>query len=286
MQMKKLEDLDLLNDFMFFKTLESKEVGERFGRVLLEIIFSRKFGKLKVVPQKVYYGADPQKHGIRLDVYLEEELDSGTLLEEAIIADIEPEAESKEKNKKHLPKRVRFYHSKIDANSLGAGEDYTSLKKVIVVMIMPFDPFGYDQILYTIQNTCLEVPELPYDDGARTMFLYTKGKQGTVSQELKELLHYMEESTEENATNEELREIHSMVSKVKQRVEVSREYMKWAEIQKMWQEDGYEKGEIAGRIKVARKYGASEQDIIEDLMKECHLTEEEALKSFEQCRNN
>ena len=161
MQMKKLEDLDLLNDFMFFKTLENKEVGERFGRVLLEIIFSRKFGKLKVVPQKVYYGADPQKHGIRLDVYLEEELDSGTLLEEAIIADIEPEAESKEKNKKYLPKRVRFYHSKIDANSLGAGEDCTSLKKVIVVMIMP------------------------YDDGARTMFLYTKGKQGAVSQALK-----------------------------------------------------------------------------------------------------
>ena len=90
----------------------------------------------------------------------------------------------------------------------------------------------------------------------------------------------LEASVEENVTNEELRKIHSMVSKVKQRVEVSREYMKWVEMQKMWQADGFEKGhaqgEIVGRIKMARKYGASEQEIIVDLMNECHLTEEEA----------
>ena len=288
MQVKKLEDLDLLDDFMFFKTLENKEIGEQFGRVLLEIIFNRKFGKLQVVPQKVYYGADPEKHGIRLDVYLEEEISSETLLEEAIIADIEPESASKENEKESLPKRVRFYHSKIDANILGSGADYRSLKKVIVVMIMPFDPFDYDQVIYTIQNTCLEVPELPFDDGAKTMFLYTRGKHGNVSRGVKELLHYMEESTEENATNEALREIHGMVSRVKQKVEVSREYMKWIELQRMWQRQGYEsgrlegqvEGEIIGRIKVARKYGISEQEVVRELMEEYHLTEEEAEEAW------
>ncbi len=55
-------------------------------------------------------------------------------------------------------------------------------------MIMPFDPFGYDHMIYTIRNTCLEVPELPYDDGARTLFLYTKGKLGNPSNGLRELL--------------------------------------------------------------------------------------------------
>lgn len=68
-------------------------------------------------------------YGVRLDVYLEEEIDSETLLEEAIMADIEPESMDKEKSKNQLPKRVRFYHSKIDANSLEAGADYKSLKK-------------------------------------------------------------------------------------------------------------------------------------------------------------
>ena len=244
--MQELENLNLLNDFLFFKILENEQVGEEFGRTLLEIIFNRKFGNLKIIPQKVYYGADPSKHGVRLDVYLDETLNNETLIEEAIIADIEPESKEKEKYKSHLPKRVRFYHSKIDANILSSGNDYTKLKKVIVVMIMPFDPFGYDQILYTIQNKCLEVPELPYDDGAKTMFLYTRGSKGNVSENIKALLYYMEESTAENATSEELKRIHNSVSLIKQRPEVSREFMKWAELQQMWKDDGYESGHSDG----------------------------------------
>ena len=43
----------------------------------------REFGKLTVIPQKVYGGTDTDKHGARLDVYLEEELESGVLPERA-----------------------------------------------------------------------------------------------------------------------------------------------------------------------------------------------------------
>ena len=32
-------------------------------------------------------------------------------------------------------------------------------------------------MIYTIRNQCGENSELPYDDGARTIFLYTKGKK-------------------------------------------------------------------------------------------------------------
>lgn len=204
---------------------------------MLEIIFGRKFGKLKIIPQKVYYGADPQKHGVRLDVYLE------------------------------------------------AGADYTNLKKVIVIMIMPFDPFGYDQIIYTIQNTCLEVPELPYDDGAKTMFLYTRGKKGNVSQSLRELLCYKEDSKEENATNEDLKKIHHIVTRIKQNQEVSREFMKWAEIQFMWQEEGFERGHIEGHaeelVRLCREFGKSEEEILARLMKDLKFTEEQSLQYME-----
>ena len=142
-----------------------------------------------------------------------------------------------------MPRRVRFYHSTIDVNSLAAGADYSSLKKVIVVMIMPFDPFGYDQMVYTIQNTCLEVPELPYDDGAKTMFLYTRGTQGNPSTRLKELLHYMEETKAENVKNEELRAIHNLVRIVKRDPEVAEAYMKWVEIRNNLIELGIEQGQ-------------------------------------------
>lgn len=64
--------------------------------------------------------------------------------------------------------------------------------------------------------------------------------------------------------------------------------MKWTEIQAMWKEDGYEKGhaeghaegklqgEIIGNIKMARKCGISESEIIKDLMTEYQLSEAKA----------
>ena len=47
MQQRKLEELNLIDDFLFFKMLENEVIGEEFGRYLLEIIFDRKIGKLK-----------------------------------------------------------------------------------------------------------------------------------------------------------------------------------------------------------------------------------------------
>lgn len=63
------------------------------------------------------------------------------------------------------------------------GDDYSKLKQVIVLMIMPYDPFGKDRVLYTIRSRCEEEPDMEYDDGAVTCFFYTKGKKGELSGE-------------------------------------------------------------------------------------------------------
>lgn len=39
-----------------------------------------------------------------------------------------------------------------------------------------------------ISSKCEEIPDLPYDDGAKTLFLYTKGTEGNPPEELKKLL--------------------------------------------------------------------------------------------------
>ena len=240
MHKRKLKELNLLDDFLFFKMLNHPEFGEEFSRNLLKVIFGREFGNLKVIPQKVYYGSDTDKHGARLDVYLEEKLDGDELLENVTLYDVEPELKDNEENVKTLPKRVRFYHSIIDADSLKSGADYTALRKVIVILIMPFDPFGFDHMIYTIGNSCKEVPELPYDDGAKTLFLYTKGKKGDASQSLKELLNYMEDTSWENAKNDILKKIHNMVVVVKRDKGVSLEYMKIFEREQMLLAQGRE----------------------------------------------
>ena len=82
-------------------------------------------------------------------------------------------------------------------------------------MITTFDPFGYDHILYTVRNTCIEVPELPYDDGSVTFFFYTKGRKGECADEIRELLHFMEKTQDANAVSSRIRQILDMVSMVK-----------------------------------------------------------------------
>ncbi len=189
-------------------------------------------------------GAETNLHGARLDVYIEEEDNqlNGTLF------DVEPDKNDKESLKKALPQRVRFYHAMIDQECLKSGQGYAVLKQVIVIMMTPYDPFGYDRMVYTIKNHCVELPDMPYDDGAKTLFLYTKGKDGNPSKELQELLHYMEETTRDNACNKTLESIHEMVMKIKQDSEVTLEYMKIFEREKMLYDDGKEEGREEGRL--------------------------------------
>lgn len=167
MTKRKLEDLNLLDDFLFSSVVNYPGIGEKFIRELLRVILGRNFGKLTVIPQKFYPGSDTDKHGARLDVYIEEDcIDNSE--HDIRVYDIEPDKNIKDVTV--LPQRVRFYHAKIDAHCLKSGESYQMLKKVMVILITPYDPFGLNRMIYTIRNKCEEVPSMPYDDGAHTFF--------------------------------------------------------------------------------------------------------------------
>lgn len=96
---------------------------------------------------------------------------------------------------KAIPKRTRFYHAKIYSVNLASGEDYSCLRNVVVIFITTYDPFGLDRMVYTVKNRCVEEPDMPYEDGTRTLYLYTRGTKGSYTEELKSLLCYMEKST-------------------------------------------------------------------------------------------
>lgn len=273
---RKLEELNLLNNFLFGKMVTDPEFGEAFSRKLLKIIFQKDFGRLTVMPQKVYYGSDTDMHGTRLDVYLEDE-------DDATVYDVEPDM--KESEKEILPKRVRFYHAKMDARSLKSGEKYSALKKVIVIMILPFDPFDEGRMRYTIRNMCEENPQMPYDDGAQTIFLYTRGKGS--ARELEELLHFMENTTEENAVNKDLADIQQMVRKVKQSEEVSLEYMRLMEEEDWLREQG-RKEEQANTERERKRADAAEEraDTAEERADTAEAEIKKLKEEIEQLKNN
>ena len=241
MQKRNLEELNLLDDFLMGSVLSYPGIGPEVCRRMVSIILNREIKQIRIIPQKVYFGADTDKHGIRLDVYAEEKADDLNT-----VYDIEPDKDGRESLRLALPKRARFYHAKIDADSLASGEDYGKLKNVIVIFICPYDPFQLNRMVYTIKSCCVEEPDLVYEDGARTIFLYTKGIKGNPPAELQRLLQYLEDSREENAKDADLMAIHQMVQKVKHDREVSLEYMKIFERERLIREDGYASGKEDG----------------------------------------
>ena len=213
---KSLQDLTLLDRFLFAEVMEDPKTFEN----ILSIILGEDIS-IKGRPQSEHESrTSPLKRQVRLDVWAEDETDA--------VYNVEAQKE----NTKNLPHRSRFYQALIDSKLLDPGEvDFSNMKDCYSIIIAPFDLFGRGLYQYTFQMTCAETGQ-PLEDGATRIFLNTHGKNSEdISPELKELLYYMEHTTEEiSCSTSRLQEIKNHVNIVKSSEEIGVKYMQeWEE---------------------------------------------------------
>ena len=234
---RKLKDLNLLDKFLFDEAMEDEENM----KTLLDIILGQNT-HLKQPPQtEKECRSSLEKRQIRLDVY--------TIDEDDVVYDTEPQ----KTNTKNLPKRSRLYQGMIDSRLLPPGcIDFNLLNPVVIIMIMPFDLFGYELYRYTFKMQCEEVPEL--GDDATRIFLNSHGKHPElVSQELIELLEYMEKSTDavaEECESERIHQMHERVTRLKGNKEMEIKFMQKWEEKEMERQEAYAEGERAGEARI------------------------------------
>jgi len=146
---KSLKELNLLDKFLFDEAMDDPENV----KTMLDIILSQKTN-LKHPPQtEKEQRTSTDNRQIRLDVYAMDE------------DDVIYEVEAQKENTHNLPKRSRLYQGIIDSKLLPPGvTDFNLLNEVLIVLITPFDLFGYDLYRYTFQMRCEEVPELKLDE--------------------------------------------------------------------------------------------------------------------------
>ena len=233
MERRKLEELNLLDDFLFQEAVTRGEKGEEFCRVLLGTILEKEIRKVKVIPQKSILGTGTEKHGI-----------------------------------------------KIDAKILRSGADYHELKNVIIIMILSYDPFGKNRMVYTFENHCKEDNTIECNDGTRTIYLYTKGTEGNPSKELQNMLKYIEETTLENAADETLKNLHNYVEEIRHDEEVGINYMKAFELEMMYKEEG-----LKAVIETCKEFGESYGDTLIRIMEKFSLSKSSAEESMEKFWN-
>ena len=110
-----------------------------------------------------------------------------------------------------------------------AGGDYDKLPDMWTIWILPYDPFGLDYRIYTVKNVVEENPEIEYNDGVRKLFLYTGGTKGG-TEALKDMLAYIQNTTEENAVDEDLKKLHINVERLKNNKQIEVKYMQMQEV--------------------------------------------------------
>ena len=173
---KSIEELTIVDDFMFGAVMRDPKLC----KPLLELILNVKIRKIEYPELQKTIDKRYGSKAIRLVVYVEDE--AGTVYD----------VEIQTTEKKHLPKRTRYYQGIIDLHILEKGEDYTALRKSLVIFICTYDPFGKGRWVYTFENRCLEDQSVALGDGAVKIILNTRGSVGEISAGLRALLRYMD----------------------------------------------------------------------------------------------
>ena len=177
-QLMPLSQLNLTDRFLFDEVMEDPQAHQ----AALRIIFGRDISLLGLAETEKELRVSPAIRSIRMDVF--------SMDEDCTVYNMEMQ----KRRKNDLTKRSRYYQALIDTSLLEPGiPSYNRLNFSYIILIMPFDLFGYGKYRYTFEASCKEVPSCPLGDGAVRFFLNTRGTNDSeVSPELVQFLHYIE----------------------------------------------------------------------------------------------
>ena len=173
-RIKPVKELRFTDDFMFCRVMQNPDLCRGVIERLLGIKVERiEYPKLQK-EIRPYYSA----HGVRLDVYVK---DSDRIF------DIEMQTSIPE----DLPRRMRYYQSMIDIDTLMKGSDYATLKESYVIFLCTKDPFELGLSVYTFKTVCKEKVDFALDDGINKVFFNASAFDSEENLEIKGFLGYL-----------------------------------------------------------------------------------------------
>ena len=232
---KKLQDLNLMDRFLFSEVIESAEAY----KLILEIILER---EISFKGQPV---AENEKR--------KELLGKIARLDVCAIGDDDRvyNAEVQKENENNMHKRMRYYGALMTSKLLPEGTiDYNRLSDLCMIVIAGFDMGGEGKYRYTVRRMYEGYPDKEVYDGEVILYLNTKGKDTAgVSNELIAMLEYFEETTDDKALSsgyERIIRLNEIVSSIKANDEIGVKYMNAYEERMRDMQEAREQGEAQG----------------------------------------
>lgn len=267
-------EVNVSNDLMFRLLMENK----KYCMYVLETLLEMKLRKITILSPQLSIEVDVVSKGIRLDILVEDLAGNCFLVE------------MQTGKTPYIGKRFRYYQSMADMGRLKKGESYDKLKESYIIFICTFDQFGRDRYRYSFQMECLEEAGISLSGAPTWLFFNTECKKSDIPKETRNLLHFIADSSKENAigplleqmyedaeelcTGEWREQLMTMEMRLKEREELGRERGK---------AEGRSIGKIEGKIEALNNMITSgiPKEAAIDILK---LTAEEAVQyeSFKQ----
>ena len=207
-QMKRYEDLDITDNFMFAKVFSNEDVAKDFLQDILKISID----KISVVAEATTQ-EDPFHKSVRFDVLVKEELpNTGRYF------DIELQME----DTGELPKRARYYQGMCDLDVLAKGVSYDELREQYILFICPDDIFGKDKPVYRFQNREESDPSILMGDLCYKNFYIFKKYSEIKDNSIREYMQYF--ATQERGSAK-MKRIHDLVEQYRKDPITKKAYM-------------------------------------------------------------
>lgn len=176
---KPLEELTIVDDYMFTNVMCQKEIAKQF----LEELFGRKINKIEAVIPQSTVKKEYASHGVRFDI---------EFVGDNVVYDIEMQqcGSASPAGQLELLCRSRYYHSNIDVRYLSESQSYRKMRPAVVIFICCFDPFGSGLAKYT-QSQYIEEMNKPVFDGHATIYLNAKYSQQNAPESIIAFLEYV-----------------------------------------------------------------------------------------------
>ena len=256
---KTLSELTIKDNFVFGAVM----CEEANCRRLLEMVLDFPIERIEVNKEKsiVYH---PEYKGVRLDVYAKDEKRTHYNVEMQAIK--EPA----------LGKRARYYHSHIDMEILLSGDDYSKLPNTYVIFVCDFDPFMKGKYCYSFENLCVEDKELSMQDGAKSIFLNTRGKNNNeVPTEMIAFLDFVKADLKESTKDfhdDFVKQLQNSVQKVKSSRRMEENFMILREMLRDERAEGKSEGKAEDILVLLQEIGTVSEQLQEKIVNEKDLS--------------
>ena len=255
---KSLKELTLKDNFMFGAVMSD----ENNCRRLLELVLQCPIERVEVSKEKniVYH---PEYKGVRLDVYARDEKNTHYNVEMQAVRE------------SALGKRTRYYHSQIDMELLLRGADYSELPNSVVIFICDFDPFGEQLYCYTFKSKCEENAQIALQDGSRSIYLSTRGKnKKNVPEALVKFLDYVKADLAESKRDfqdEFVKSLQASVQQIKENREMEERFMVLRDMLRHERIEGKAEGKAEDILALLEEAGSVSDELRTRIMEQTDL---------------